>query len=171
MPAGPKSIDTSKARVLVVGDVMLDRYWFGDVSRISPEAPVPVVLVKNEDARLGGAANVAWNCRELGARTRLLSVVGRDEPDLQGERDREPPLLHQRQHAPDGLRRALARQCVLHLREAHEPRRGEDAIAAVDPRARAGQAGHRAVERRDEAGQRTAGEAERVEGSPIAHRR
>jgi rfaE bifunctional protein kinase chain/domain len=66
--------------VLVVGDVMLDRYWFGDVSRISPEAPVPVVLVKNEDERLGGAANVAWNCRELGARTQLLSVVGQDEP-------------------------------------------------------------------------------------------
>jgi rfaE bifunctional protein kinase chain/domain len=66
--------------VLVVGDVMLDRYWFGDVSRISPEAPVPVVLIKDEDERLGGAANVAWNCKELHARTRLLSVVGRDEP-------------------------------------------------------------------------------------------
>lgn len=57
---------------------MLDRYWFGDVSRVSPEAPVPVVLVTDEDQRLGGAANVAWNCRQLGARTRLLSVVGRD---------------------------------------------------------------------------------------------
>lgn len=66
--------------MLVVGDVMLDRYWFGDVSRISPEAPVPVVLVEKEDQRLGGAANVAWNCKQLGARTRLLSVVGRDEP-------------------------------------------------------------------------------------------
>jgi rfaE bifunctional protein kinase chain/domain len=66
--------------VLVVGDVMLDRYWFGEVSRISPEAPVPVVLISSEDQRLGGAANVAWNCKELGARTRLLSVVGRDEP-------------------------------------------------------------------------------------------
>jgi len=68
--------------VLVVGDVMLDRYWFGEVSRISPEAPVPVVLVneKSEELKLGGAANVAWNCKELGARTRLLSVVGRDEP-------------------------------------------------------------------------------------------
>jgi rfaE bifunctional protein kinase chain/domain len=65
--------------VLVVGDVMLDRYWFGDVSRISPEAPVPVVLVGREEHRLGGAANVAWNCKVLGARTRLLSVVGRDE--------------------------------------------------------------------------------------------
>jgi D-glycero-beta-D-manno-heptose-7-phosphate kinase len=68
--------------VLVVGDVMLDRYWFGEVSRISPEAPVPVVLVneKSEELKLGGAANVAWNCKELKARTRLLSVVGRDEP-------------------------------------------------------------------------------------------
>ena len=59
---------------------MLDRYWFGEVSRISPEAPVPVVLIGSEDQRLGGAANVAWNCTELGARTRLLTVVGRDEP-------------------------------------------------------------------------------------------
>ncbi len=59
---------------------MLDRYWFGEVSRISPEAPVPVVLVKEEDERLGGAANVAWNCKDLGARIRLLSVVGKDEP-------------------------------------------------------------------------------------------
>ena len=65
--------------MLVVGDVMLDRYWFGEVSRISPEAPVPVVLVASEEQRLGGAANVAWNCKMLGARTRLLSVVGRDE--------------------------------------------------------------------------------------------
>jgi rfaE bifunctional protein kinase chain/domain len=72
--------------VLVVGDVMLDRYWFGEVSRISPEAPVPVVLIKDEDERLGGAANVAWNCKELGARTRLLSVVGRDEPGQALER-------------------------------------------------------------------------------------
>jgi len=78
-----KAPDTSKARVLVVGDVMLDRYWFGEVSRISPEAPVPVVLIDHEDERLGGAANVAWNCKELNARIRLLSVVGRDEP---GER-------------------------------------------------------------------------------------
>ncbi|OGA59468.1 MAG: hypothetical protein A3G81_31410 [Betaproteobacteria bacterium RIFCSPLOWO2_12_FULL_65_14] len=66
--------------MLVVGDVMLDLYWFGEVSRISPEAPVPVVLVQKEDQRLGGAANVAWNCKEMGARTRLLSVVGQDEP-------------------------------------------------------------------------------------------
>jgi rfaE bifunctional protein kinase chain/domain len=71
--------DTSKARVLVVGDVMLDRYWYGDASRISPEAPVPVLLFREEEFRLGGAANVAANCAALGAATRLLSVVGRDE--------------------------------------------------------------------------------------------
>jgi D-glycero-beta-D-manno-heptose-7-phosphate kinase len=73
-----KSPETTNARVLVVGDVMLDRYWIGDVSRISPEAPVPVVLVDGEEHRLGGAANVAWNCAALGARTTLLSVVGAD---------------------------------------------------------------------------------------------
>ncbi len=72
-------IDTSKARVLVVGDVMLDRYWFGDVSRISPEAPVPVVKVERTEDRPGGAANVARNCAALGAPTSLLSVVGADE--------------------------------------------------------------------------------------------
>jgi len=60
---------------------MLDRYWYGDVSRISPEAPVPVVLVneKKEDLRLGGAANVAHNCAALRAKTTLLSVVGNDD--------------------------------------------------------------------------------------------
>jgi rfaE bifunctional protein kinase chain/domain len=71
------------ARVLVVGDVMLDRYWFGDVNRISPEAPVPVVHVQKQEDRLGGAANVARNAAALGAQTGLLCVVGYDEP---GER-------------------------------------------------------------------------------------
>jgi len=75
--------DTSKARVLVVGDVMLDRYWYGDASRISPEAPVPVLLFRQEEYRLGGAANVAANCAALGATTRLLSVVGRDSAGRQ----------------------------------------------------------------------------------------
>jgi len=68
------------ARVLVVGDAMLDRYWFGAVERISPEAPVPVVLVQREEERLGGAANVALNVRKLGAGATLLTVVGDDEP-------------------------------------------------------------------------------------------
>jgi len=71
--------DISKARVLVVGDVMLDRYWFGEVSRISPEAPVPVVHVSKTEERPGGAANVARNAAALGARVALLSVAGTDE--------------------------------------------------------------------------------------------
>lgn len=71
--------DTRQASVLVVGDVMLDRYWFGEVSRISPEAPVPVVKVEKSEERPGGAANVARNIAALGARAGLLSVVGADE--------------------------------------------------------------------------------------------
>lgn len=70
----------ASSRVLVVGDVMLDRYWFGEVNRISPEAPVPVVKVERTEERLGGAANVARNARALGASVTLLSVVGQDEP-------------------------------------------------------------------------------------------
>lgn len=69
----------SKTRLLVVGDVMLDRYWFGDTERISPEAPVPVVQVAKIDERLGGAANVARNASALGAQTSILGVVGQDE--------------------------------------------------------------------------------------------
>jgi len=68
-----------RARVLVVGDVMLDRYWFGEVSRISPEVPVPIVKVDRIEERPGGAANVARNVSALGAKAALLSVVGRDE--------------------------------------------------------------------------------------------
>ena len=71
--------ETSDARILVVGDVMLDRYWFGDVSRISPEAPVPVVRMTRSEDRPGGAANVARNASALGAQVSLLSVVGNDE--------------------------------------------------------------------------------------------
>ena len=65
--------------VLVVGDVMLDRYWFGDVDRISPEAPVPVVRVQKTEERLGGAANVARNIVAAGGRCGLLAVVGNDD--------------------------------------------------------------------------------------------
>jgi D-glycero-beta-D-manno-heptose-7-phosphate kinase len=70
------------AKILVVGDVMLDRYWFGDVSRISPEAPVPVLKVERVDERPGGAANVARNISALGAHATLLSVVGNDEAGI-----------------------------------------------------------------------------------------
>lgn len=69
-----------RARVLVVGDAMLDRYLFGEVERISPEAPVPVVRVTREEHRLGGAANVALNVKSLGPGVALITVVGDDEP-------------------------------------------------------------------------------------------
>ena len=69
----------SDARVLVVGDVMLDRYWYGAVDRISPEAPVPVVRITREEERNGGAGNVAYNVVSLGAQASLLTVVGDDE--------------------------------------------------------------------------------------------
>src|SRR5262245_41610872 len=68
-----------QARVLVAGHVMLDRYWFGEVERISPEAPVPVVKIARADERPGGAANVARNSAALGASTTLLAVTGDDE--------------------------------------------------------------------------------------------
>jgi len=70
----------AKTRLLVVGDVMLDRYWFGDTHRISPEAPVPVVQVGKVDERLGGAANVARNVAALGGHATILGVIGDDEP-------------------------------------------------------------------------------------------
>ncbi len=69
----------AQAKVLVVGDVMLDRYWYGAVDRISPEAPVPVVRITREENRLGGCANVAFNAVSVGAQASLLSVVGDDE--------------------------------------------------------------------------------------------
>jgi len=68
-----------KAKVLIVGDVMLDRYWYGPVSRVSPEAPVPVVKVNEVEDRPGGAGNVALNAASLGASVRLLGVIGNDE--------------------------------------------------------------------------------------------
>ncbi len=67
------------ARVLVVGDVMLDRYWHGGTSRISPEAPVPVVRVEDADDRPGGAANVALNVASLGGHAALAGLVGEDD--------------------------------------------------------------------------------------------
>ena len=80
LPAAP---DLAAVRILVVGDVMLDRYWFGDVSRISPEAPVPIVRIEKREERLGGAANVARNAAALGAHCGLLGVVGADEAGAQ----------------------------------------------------------------------------------------
>jgi len=93
----------AKARVLVVGDVMLDRYWFGDVERISPEAPVPVVKIARSEERPGGAANVARNAGALGAQATLLSATGDDEP--------ADALL--RMLAADGVRTSFLRDAAL----------------------------------------------------------
>lgn len=81
-------------RLLVVGDVMLDRYWFGDVSRISPEAPVPVVRIERREERLGGAANVARNAAALGTHCGLLGVVGADEAGDHVERILQESSIH-----------------------------------------------------------------------------
>jgi rfaE bifunctional protein kinase chain/domain len=76
----PTKQQLATASVLVVGDAMLDRYWYGAVDRISPEAPVPVVKVTREEERIGAAANVAYNVITLGAKASFLGVVGDDEP-------------------------------------------------------------------------------------------
>ncbi|MBI1173975.1 MAG: D-glycero-beta-D-manno-heptose-7-phosphate kinase [Sideroxydans sp.] len=104
------------ARVLVVGDVMLDRYWFGDVERISPEAPVPVLKVARVEDRPGGAANVARNIAALGAQCTLLSVVGADEPgarleELLSAQHNVSALLHRDSTIATTIKlRAIARQ-------------------------------------------------------------
>lgn len=102
MSALPSRERLAASRVLVVGDVMLDRYWHGAVERISPEAPVPVVRIEREEERLGGAANVALNIRTLGTRATLLTVVGQDEParrlrELLQERDIDTVLREDKQ--------------------------------------------------------------------------
>jgi rfaE bifunctional protein kinase chain/domain len=93
----------NKANVLIVGDAMLDRYWYGDVDRISPEAPVPVVHLRHTDERPGGAANVARNVRALGATCTLISITG-DDP----EATRLEELL-----AKEGIGRHLQRDKLL----------------------------------------------------------
>ena len=100
----------SKARVLVVGDLMLDRYWFGDVERISPEAPVPVVKIARTDERPGGAANVARNAAALGAQVTLIGVVGDDEPGRSLER------LLAAEHVRTSLRRDATSPTTVKLR-------------------------------------------------------
>ncbi len=76
-----KSIFTkfNKLKVFVIGDAMIDNYWIGNIDRISPEAPVPVFTVLEKQSRPGGAANVALNCKSLGATVSLLTVIGKDE--------------------------------------------------------------------------------------------
>ncbi len=71
--------DFNSIKIAIVGDVMLDTYWWGNVDRISPEAPVPVVALKRKELRVGGAANVALNSVSMGAQTTILSVIGNDQ--------------------------------------------------------------------------------------------
>jgi rfaE bifunctional protein kinase chain/domain len=98
-------------KVLVVGDVMLDQYWFGEVTRISPEAPVPIVRIIQEDARPGGAANVARNISSLGGHATLLSVVGNDEPG-----GKLKQLLQDSGVSPDGLQTDPTISTIVKLR-------------------------------------------------------
>ena len=126
-------VDFSAARILVVGDVMLDRYWFGDVARISPEAPVPVVRVTRSDERLGGAANVARNAAALGARVALVGVVGDDEPghrieSLAGEAGIDCHLAHDPDLPTTIKLRVIGRQQQL-LRIDFEQAPGESTLA------------------------------------------
>jgi rfaE bifunctional protein kinase chain/domain len=99
------------AKILVVGDVMLDRYWFGDVNRISPEAPVPVLKVERVEERPGGAANVARNIAALGAQATLLSVVGDDEAGACLEK-----LLNQHSNLTSLLHRDSSISTIIKLR-------------------------------------------------------
>lgn len=94
----------SKLRVLIIGDVMIDDYMWGKVSRISPEAPVPVVSVTHKEQRLGGAANVALNVRALGAIPILCSVIGVDKD---GQRFLE--LMQEQKLAPKGILKSRER--------------------------------------------------------------
>ena len=67
-----------KSQTLIIGDIILDEYWFGDSNRISPEAPIPVVNIKNKNFRLGGAGNVALNLSEINSNVTLVSTIGKD---------------------------------------------------------------------------------------------
>ena len=71
--------DLTNIKVAVIGDVMLDTYWWGKVDRISPEAPVPIIALEKKETRIGGAGNVALNTASLGASTFIFSVIGQDE--------------------------------------------------------------------------------------------
>lgn len=122
------------ARVLVVGDAMLDRYWFGDVGRISPEAPVPVVKVEREEERAGGAANVARNAAALGAQVSLLSVVGADEAAARLATLLRDERVSARLHRDRGVRttvklRVIGRQQQL-LRVDFEAAPGHEVLAS-----------------------------------------
>lgn len=94
----------NKLNVLIIGDVMIDSYYYGEVNRISPEAPVPIVSVNKKDNRLGGAANVALNIKALGATPILCSVIGTD-----GAADKFTELLQKENLSAEGITRSKER--------------------------------------------------------------
>src|SRR3954447_7242208 len=109
--------DAARLNVLVVGDVMLDEYWFGEVNRISPEAPVPVVKVERADERPGGAANVARNIVALGAQATLLSVVGVDDTARRLRRVLEADGISHVLHEDSGIRTTLKLRVIGHQQQ------------------------------------------------------
>jgi len=145
-------IDTfSTRRIAVVGDVMVDRFMIGRVSRISPEAPVPVVVFDREEFRLGGAANVAHNVRELGGAVELIGVIGNDESGVHLKNELAATGIHSTGLITDLERRTTTKMRVVTSRNQQVSRidfesdhevgaQVEDAIAAqVDMRARSAQ--------------------------------
>jgi len=136
-------------RVLVAGDAMLDRYWFGRAERISPEAPVPVLGVQRRDARLGGAGNVAANITALGGRATLVTVVGDDDAGRELEvlaraAGVDCELITARAGQTTVKLRAIAGHQQL-LRADFEARPGADALDAVDAAFAAQLSRHRAA--------------------------
>ena len=100
----------AKARVLCVGDVMLDHFHYGTVDRISPEAPIPVLKVEREDAMLGGAGNVVRNLRSLGAQARFITVVGKDGAGKEIARQIRDHGVADKPIVDDGRRTAIRRR-------------------------------------------------------------
>jgi D-beta-D-heptose 7-phosphate kinase/D-beta-D-heptose 1-phosphate adenosyltransferase len=141
----------SSRRITVVGDVMLDRFLIGRVSRMSPEAPVPVVVFDHEEFRLGGAANVANNLRELGGAVDLIGVIGNDESGLQLKNELAAKGIHSTGLITDIERRTTTKMRVVTTRNQqvsridfesdHEAGNAiEEALASqVDMRARSSQ--------------------------------
>jgi len=124
-------------RLLVAGDVMLDRYWFGEVDRISPEAPVPVVRVRTSEERLGGAANVARNMSTLGAHVALLGVVGQDEAGLALDRLLKEAAITAHLHVDTSLSttvkvRVIGRQQQIVRADFESPPEGDVLLANLD---------------------------------------
>lgn len=133
----PTPAEIAACQVLVVGDAMLDQYWFGDVERVSPEAPVPIVRVQRREERLGGAANVARNVASLGARTALLTATGTDEAGrsvrrLLEEADIEPLVLADERLSTTVKLRVVGRQQQMVRIDFESPPEAETLAALLD---------------------------------------